>query len=69
MQIEKWSNETGEIAVILSPREYSDLYDIMNVYVKEHSAGDGTTNVPMLKIANKIARTTWGEVLLQGRGK
>lgn len=60
MDIEKWSNETGQVAVILSPREYSELYDIMNVYVNEHYAGDGTTNVPMMEIATKIAKTTWG---------
>lgn len=65
MDIEKWSNETWQVAIILSPREYSDLYDIMNAYTKEHSAGDGTTNVDMLALANKIAKTTLGKILNQ----
>lgn len=62
MDIEKWSSETGQVALILSPREYSELYDIMNVYVNEHHAGDGTTNVPMMEVATKIAKTTWGKI-------
>lgn len=63
MQIERWSKDTGEVAIILTAHEYTDLQETLEAWKKEHCFGDGTCNLITENNINKICNTSWVEVM------
>ena len=62
MTIEKWSKETGEVAIIMGSHEYADLWETLKNWSCEHQGGDGTCSPNGYRTVMKIVNTLWGDI-------